>query len=80
LVLLLILNGNDYLPRLVATGFKGVFQCYLTLLERWIVTNGSIDGAGLVDPNTLSFRLEFCAQFFGIWARMPRRKKNGGKI
>jgi hypothetical protein len=66
LVLLMIMNGNDYLPRLVASGFRGLFRCYVTLLKQWIVQHGSIDDAGLIDPNTLKFRLPFCVKFFSI--------------
>ncbi|KAG7337792.1 XRN 5'-3' exonuclease [Nitzschia inconspicua] len=66
LVLLLIMNGNDYLPGLVATSFRALFQCYMTLLEQWVVKHGCIDEAGLVDPNLLTFRLEFCVEFFRV--------------
>jgi hypothetical protein len=66
MVLLFILNGNDYLPRVVAVGFKGVLKNYLALLEKWIQRDGSIENVGLIDPNTLSFRSGFCADFFRL--------------
>lgn len=66
LVLLLIMNGNDYLPGLVATNFRNLFRCYMTLLEQWVVKHESLDGAGLVDPNLLAFRLPFCIEFFRV--------------
>lgn len=69
MVLLFMLNGNDYLPRVVAVGFRGVLKSYLTLLERWIQRTGSIENVGLVDPNTLNFRSDFCAEFFHILGR-----------
>jgi len=69
MVLLFMLNGNDYLPRVVAVGFRGVLKSYLALLEEWIKRNGSIQNVGLVDPNTLNFRSDFCADFFSILGR-----------
>lgn len=69
MVLLLMLNGNDYLPRVVAVGFRGVLMSYLALLEEWIKRKGTSQNVGLVDPNTLNFRSDFCADFFHILGR-----------
>jgi hypothetical protein len=92
LVLLLILNGNDYLPKTVATDFRYILDTYMTTMKYWLERNASIeqkggDGSkpassksssgttrrtrqvGLVDPNTLTFRLEFCASFFRALGR-----------
>uniref|UniRef100_A0A7S4EEN9 Xrn1 N-terminal domain-containing protein n=1 Tax=Pseudo-nitzschia australis TaxID=44445 RepID=A0A7S4EEN9_9STRA len=66
MVMLFMLNGNDYLPRVVAVGFRGVLKSYLVLLEAWIKRKGSARDVGLVDPNTLNFRSDFCANFFHI--------------
>lgn len=76
MVLLFILNGNDYLPRVVAVGFRSVLKSYLALLENWIGRTKSIQNVGLVDPNTLNFRSDFCAEFFRILgARAPSEKE-----
>jgi len=69
MVLLFMLNGNDYLPRVVAVGFRGVLKTYLALLEKYIERKGSIENVGLVDPNTLNFHSDFCADFFHILGR-----------
>jgi len=69
MVLLFMLNGNDYLPRVVAVGFRGVLRTYLSLLEQLIETKQSNQNVGLVDPNTLKFRSSFCAEFFHILGR-----------
>ena len=66
MVLLFILNGNDYLPRVVAVGFRSVLKSYLVLLENYIRRSKSNQNVGLIDPNTLNFRSDFCADFFGI--------------
>ena len=69
MVLMFMLNGNDYLPRVVAAGFRGVLRTYLTLLERWIELKETNNDVGLVDPNTLQFRSSFCAEYFKILGR-----------
>ena len=75
MVLLFMLNGNDYLPRVVAVGFRGVLRSYLLLLKKWIERKGSIQNVGLVDPNTLTFRSDFCADFFHILGRKAPSEK-----
>jgi 5'-3' exonuclease len=69
MVLLFMLNGNDYLPRVVAVGFRGVLRTYLALLEQWIETKRTNQNIGLVDPNTLKFNSDFCSDFFHILGR-----------
>lgn len=69
LVLLLILNGNDYLPKLRgSSGFNKLFHTYLRLQREWHSSDQS--EAFLVDPDTLQFNLEFCIAFFGRLAAM----------
>jgi hypothetical protein len=65
LVLLLILNGNDYFPKLRGcNGFNKVFHPYLALLKEWHA-KGVKSKACLVDPDTLEYNLDFCIAFFG---------------
>jgi hypothetical protein len=66
LVLLLILNGNDYLPRLRGvSGFNKVFHTYLRLLHQWLDDKKAHPQTPfLVDPDTLEFNLPFCIAFF----------------
>lgn len=70
LVLLLIMNGNDYLPKLRgSSGFDKLFGSYLRLLRNWLDDGKGSAGAKrsrpfLVDPDTLEFNLPFCLAFF----------------
>ena len=74
LVLLLILNGNDYLPKLRgSSGFNTVLHTYLRLLREWrgapsnvttSTTNAASAPGFLVHPDTLDFHLDFCIAFF----------------
>uniref|UniRef100_A0A7S2KJF7 Xrn1 N-terminal domain-containing protein n=1 Tax=Leptocylindrus danicus TaxID=163516 RepID=A0A7S2KJF7_9STRA len=49
LVLLLILNGNDYLPKLRGSaGFNKLFHAYLRMLREWIERNNH-DAAAICD-------------------------------
>ena len=50
LALLLIMNGNDYLPKLRGSSWH---------------KQGQSDQAHLVDPDSLDFNLDFCIDFFG---------------
>ena len=68
LVLLLIMNGNNYLPKLRgSSGFNKLFHTYLYLLKKWLSKN---DGTGerrkpyFMDPNTLEWNLPFTISFF----------------
>ncbi len=83
MVLLFMLNGNDYLPRVVAVGFRDVLTTYLLLLENWARRTESIQDIGLVEPNTLNFRSDFCADFFSILGKKApsdrERMKNVNK-
>jgi XRN 5'-3' exonuclease N-terminus len=64
LVLLLILNGNDYLPKLRgSSGFNKLFHTYLRLQREWHEL-GDGENAFLVDPDTLQFNLRFSMAFF----------------
>ena len=64
-LLLLILNGNDYLPKLRgSSGFNKLFHSYLRL-QRDRNAAGQSDAAYLVDPDTLQFNLPFAIAFFG---------------
>lgn len=70
LVLLLILNGNDYLPKLRgSSGFNKLFHSYLRLQRDWNAA-GRADSAYLVDPDTLQYNLKFATAFFGRLAAM----------
>jgi hypothetical protein len=70
LVLLMILNGNDYIPKLRGSkGFSKLCQTYQLLVEREYQRNDmdSTQGnilVGFLDPDSLSFRLDFCIKFF----------------
>jgi len=80
LVLLLIMTGNDYLPKLRGGGgFKQLFRTYFGLLKEWLRTeqnyrkkqkNGSANKQSppprpfFVDPITLEFNLPYCIAFF----------------
>jgi 5'-3' exonuclease len=64
LVLLLILNGNDYFPKLRGcSGFNKVFHPYLRLVKEWH-SGDEKSKACLVDPDTLEYNLDFCIAFF----------------
>lgn len=59
LVLLMILNGNDYLPKLRGSrGFSNIYSTYFKQLEKF-------PASGFVNPDTLEFNLDFCIGFFG---------------
>ena len=63
LVLLLIMNGNDYLPKLRgSSGFNKLFHTYLRLLKRQLKNKGS--PLFLIDPDTLEFNIPFCIDYF----------------
>ena len=67
LVLLLIMNGNDYLPKLRGSaGFNKLFHTYLRLLKKWLKEErgGRANRPYLIDPDTLQFNLPFCIAFF----------------
>jgi 5'-3' exonuclease len=69
LVLLLILNGNDYLPKLRGSnGFNKLFHSYLRLQREWNAA-GRATQAYLVDPDTLEFNLPFCLVYFQYLVR-----------
>ena len=72
MVLLLILNGNDYLPKLRgSSGFNKVFHTYLRLLHRWLDDKEKHPQEPfLVDPDTLDFNLPFCVAFFRQLAQL----------
>ena len=76
LVLLLILNGNDYLPKLRgSSGFNKVFHTYLRLLRRWLDDKKAHpQDPFLVDPDTLEFNLPFCVAFFRQLAQLGPSK------
>eukprot|EP00980_Cylindrotheca_fusiformis_P000685 scaffold167_cov110-Cylindrotheca_fusiformis.AAC.13 len=57
LVLLMIMNGNDYLPKLRGSrGFSNIVSIYKQTLQQ--------HKSGLVHPDTLDFHLDFCIAFF----------------
>ena len=62
LTLLLILNGNDYLPKLRgSSGFNKLFRAYLRTRRDW---QGSPDEAYLVISDRLEFNLPFAIAYF----------------
>jgi XRN 5'-3' exonuclease N-terminus len=64
LVLLLILNGNDYFPKLRgSSGFSKVFHAYLRTLREWLQDTHH-PPAFLVDPERLEYNTPFCLAFF----------------
>lgn len=76
LVLLLIMNGNDYLPKLRgSSGFNKLFHTYLRLLRQWLKDGyplhkghdsyvNDVPRPFLIDPDSLEFNLPFCIAFF----------------
>lgn len=66
LVLLLIMNGNDYLPKLRgSSGFNKLFHTYLRLLHQWLDNREAHPlSPFLVDPDSLELNLPFCLSFF----------------
>lgn len=66
LVLLLILNGNDYFPKLRgSSGFHKVFHTYLRTLRDWVAKNDPEHHPPfLVEPESLTYNLPFCIAFF----------------
>lgn len=70
LVLLLILNGNDYLPKLRgSSGFNKLFHSYLRLHREWN-TKGQGHQAFLIDPDALEFNLPFALAYFRYLAAL----------
>ena len=70
LVLLLILNGNDYLPKLRgSSGFNKLFHAYLRLQREWHNAGNGTE-AYFVHPDTLQFNLPFAVAFFQDLAAM----------
>jgi hypothetical protein len=64
MVLLLILNGNDYLPKLRgSSGFNRVFRAYIHVVREWLEEGKN--KLFLVDPDSLTFHLDFAIDFFG---------------
>ena len=72
LVLLLILNGNDYLPKLRgSSGFNKLFHTYLRLQREWHNAGNGTE-AYFVNPDTLQFNLPFAIAYFqGLAAMVP---------
>ena len=65
LVLLMILNGNDYLPKLRGSrGFSNICSTYRQLLREFEKKSSGNSVFGLVHPDTLEFQLDFCIRFF----------------
>jgi XRN 5'-3' exonuclease N-terminus len=64
LVLLLLLNGNDYLPKLRgSSGFNKLFGNYARMQQEQS-SMGKEEPHFLVDPDTLEFNLEHCIKYF----------------
>ena len=77
IVLLLILLGNDYLPKLRGTsGFHKVFGQYVKLHQER--SNGSDRPIFLIDPDSLDLDLDVCIDFFQrlVDASPGRPRKN----
>ena len=74
LVVLLILNGNDYLPKLRGSaGFNKIFHTYLKMVHQWLTDPKITDPPFLIDPDSLNFNLPFCIAFFK--RLIPERQK-----
>jgi len=75
LVLLLIMNGNDYLPKLRGSaGFNKLFHSYLRLLREWIKAGEKKGRPYLVNPDTLEFNLPFCLAYFKMLASVAPKQ------
>lgn len=62
-VLLMMMNGNDYLPRLRGgRGFSRLMSTYLQTLSQHPTS-------GLINANSLELQLDFCIQFFEAIAK-----------
>ena len=72
LVLLLIMNGNDYLPKLRGSaGFNKLFHTYLRLLKTWLKEEKGGRSPYLVNPDgKMEFNLPFCITYFKMLASM----------
>lgn len=71
LVLLLILNGNDYLPKLRgSSGFNKLFHSYCRLQREWPMNATSAKRPTLLDADLLQFKLDFCIAYFSRLAAM----------
>lgn len=78
MVLLLILNGNDYLPKLRgSSGFNRVFRTYIHLVREWL--DEGKEQPFLVDPESLVFNREFAVELFGR-LRQDRPLDNAASI
>ena len=85
LVLLMILNGNDYMPKLRGSkGFSKLCQTYQGLVQseflRTDMDPNEANVVGFVDPDTLAFRLDFCIKFFEELARISPKSDDGAWI
>mmetsp|Transcript_9399 Transcript_9399/g.11882 ORF Transcript_9399/g.11882 Transcript_9399/m.11882 type:complete len:1032 (-) Transcript_9399:343-3438(-) len=76
LVLLLIMNGNDYLPKLRGIKFNKLFHTYLYVLKKWLKESEigtQVSTPYLIDPDTLEFNLDFCIRIFEHLASIAPR-------
>ena len=73
IVLLCILNGNDYLPKLRgSSSFKSLFEIYTKLCHKWH-RQGQAHQAYLVDPDVLEFNRPFALEFFETLVKSHKR-------
>ncbi|CAJ1933396.1 unnamed protein product [Cylindrotheca closterium] len=72
-VLLMMMNGNDYLPRLRgARGFSRLLSMYMKVLAQHPTS-------GLIEANSLELQLDFCIDFFQEVAdSIPLNDRNFG--
>ena len=69
LVLLFILNGNDYFPKMRGGNFERFFDAYKKTLRRNLEKRAQNEDASglpvfLIDPVTLEFNVDFAVDFF----------------
>mmetsp|Transcript_36050 Transcript_36050/g.74955 ORF Transcript_36050/g.74955 Transcript_36050/m.74955 type:complete len:1090 (-) Transcript_36050:4294-7563(-) len=77
LVLLLILTGNDYLPKLRGcSGFSHLLQFYAAQSREWR-RNDRTSGASILDPETLTFNKEFAMEYFGELSKLYSNRGSG---
>jgi 5'-3' exoribonuclease 2 len=72
LVLLLLLNGNDYLPKLRgSSGFNKLFGNYVRMQQEQF-NGGWSKPLFLIDPDSLEFQLDNCINYFRRLAESAR--------
>jgi len=68
LAVLLIMNGNDYIPKLRFATFDSLFSQYKQTVKKYLKDEDR-KSCFLIDPATLEFNVDFCADYFSALAK-----------